>query len=64
LNKPSPVQDICVVCGAYLRDSSIPCKECNGGVAHKKRNRGKVPWRNSEYASYERQRAAREGFGE
>jgi hypothetical protein len=56
--------DVCIICGHFLRDDSKPCKECNGGVAHKKRSRGKVPWTNKDYAAYERQRAAREGFGE
>ena len=64
MSKPAPVQDICVVCGTFMRDDSLPCKECNGGLAHKKRNRGKVPWTQKEYARYERERARREGFGD
>jgi len=64
VSTPQALCDVCVVCGSFLRDSSKPCKDCNGGVAHKKRSRGKKPWTNSDYAAYELERARREGFGD
>ena len=54
--------DLCRRCGAYLYDDARPCPDCNGGLALEKRAKGKKPWRNRDYAEYERQRAERAGF--